>query len=191
MENLAYESDDWIEFYKKSLDYIIELNKAWKNFREQITCVYLSKILSPQDPNFMDVRSPSGIAIGWVAYNYDGKVYASDESRMLWRMWIDDFLMTDMKETWEETYREMMNSDLTKISVQSSCLDGLPGYNDHVYKPYIWVDIIHNFKTTWSLYNPVMKDEKVKLQVAILDYIFEKMRDEETRKIFEKWIWIF
>ena len=41
-----------------------------------------------------------------------------------------------------------MNSDITKIAVQASTLDGLPGYNDHVYKPYLGVDIIHNFKTT-------------------------------------------
>jgi uncharacterized protein len=27
MNTLAYESDEWIEFYRKSLDYIIELNK--------------------------------------------------------------------------------------------------------------------------------------------------------------------
>jgi hypothetical protein len=45
--------------------------------------------------------------------------------------------MTEMKATGEETYKAMMNSDITKIAVQSSCLDGLPGYNDHVYKPYL------------------------------------------------------
>jgi len=54
------------------------------------------KIFYDKDPGFMDIRSPSGIAIGGVAYNYDGKVYASDESRMLGRMGIDDFKMTDM-----------------------------------------------------------------------------------------------
>jgi len=86
MKNLAYDSDEWIDFYKKSLDYVIEINKTGTFFREQITGVYLQKIFNEYDPAFMDIRSPSGIAVGGVAYNYDGKIYASDESRMLGRM---------------------------------------------------------------------------------------------------------
>ncbi len=187
-QELAYSNDEWIEFYIKSMDYIIDINKRWTPFRENITSVYLQKIFGVRDPGFMDIRSPSWLSIGGVAYNYDGKIYASDESRMLGRMGIDDFLMTDMKEDWSSTYKAMINSDITKISVQSSCLDWLPWYDDHVYKPYIWVDIIHNFKINGNLYTPIAKDEKMKFQIAILDYIFEKLRDEETREIFMSWI---
>jgi len=101
---------------------------------------------------------------------------------------MDDFLMTEPQESGQQNYETMMKSDITKIAVQSSTLDGLPGYNDHVYKPYLGVDIIHNFKTTGSLYNPLVKDEKMKLQVAILDTIFEKLQDPEIEKIFMSWI---
>ena len=188
LDSLAYESDEWIDFYKKSLDYIIDINKSWTFFRENITSVYLMKILHWMDPAFMDIRSPSWIAVWWVAYNYDWKIYASDESRMLWRMWINDFFMTEIKEWWEDTYRDMINSDITKIAVQSSTLDWLPGYNDHVYKPYLWVDIIHNFKMTWNLFTPLVKDEKIKLQIAILDYIFEKLQNYEDATILKSWI---
>ncbi len=188
METLAYESDEWIDFYRKSLDYIIEINKQWKQFREQITGIYLQKIFNAFDPAFMDIRSPSGIAIGWVAYNYDGKIYASDESRMLGRMWDDTFFMTDVGDSGQETYNRMMNSDITKIAVQSSTLDGLPWYNDHVYKPYLWVDIIHNYKIDGNLYTPLVKDEKMKLQIAILDTIFEKLQNPEDKKILMSWI---
>jgi len=107
---------------------------------------------------------------------------------MLARMGMDDFLMTDMKDTGKETYESMINSDITKIAIQSSCLDGLPGYNDHVYKPYIGVDIIHNFKTQGSVYCPMIKDEKMQMQIAIIDYIFEKLRDPEAEKILMSWV---
>ncbi len=188
LETLAYEKEDWIDFYKNSLDYVIELNKNGTFFQESMTAVYLQKIFHSVDPNFMDIRSPGWLAIGCVAYNYDGKVYASDESRMLARMGIDDFFMSDLKEDGKDSYTEMMNSDITKIAVQSSCLDGLPGYNDHVYKPYIGVDIIHNFKTQGNVYHPIAKDEKTQMQVAVLDYIFEKLRDPESAKILMSWI---
>ncbi len=188
-EDLAYDSDEWIKFYKNSLDYIIELNKKWTVFREHITWIYLMKIFNWKDPAFMDIRSPSWIAVGWVAYNYDGNIYASDESRMLWRMWDDSFLMCEAWEDGKENYKNMINSDITKIAVQSSTLDWLPGYNDHVYKTYLWVDIIHNYKTAGSLYNPIQKDEKMQMQIAILDYIFEKLQDPEDEKILMSWIW--
>jgi hypothetical protein len=92
--------------------------------------------------------------------------------------------MTPMLETPEETFRAMVNSEISKIAVQSSCLDGLPGYNDHVYKPYIGVDIIHNFKVSGNVFLPMILDEKVKIQSAILDTIFEKIQDPEIKKIF-------
>lgn len=187
-QELSYEKDEWIDFYKKSLDYIIELNKNWKFFKESITSVYLMKIFAQKDPNFMDIRSPSWIAIGWVAYNFDGKIYASDESRMLWRMWDDTFLMTDNLWNGEENYKAMMNSDITKASIQASTLDWLPWYNEHVYKPYLWVDIIHNYKMNWNFYTPIVKDEKVQMQIAILDIIFEKLRDPEAEKVLMSWI---
>lgn len=188
MDELSYDSPEWIDFYKKSLDYIIELNKNWTFFKESITCIYLMKILRSVDPGFMDIRSPSWIAIWWVAYNYDWKIYASDESRMLGRMWDDSFLMSEWDKSPEENYRDMIDSDVTKIAVQSSTLDGLPWYNEHVYKPYFGVDIIHNHKTTGSIYTPLMKDEKIQIQIAIIDYIFEKLRNDENRKILESWI---
>lgn len=187
-KELSYDKKDWIDFYKKSLDYIIEVNKKGKLFRESITCVYLMKIFYPKDPAFMDIRSPSGIAVWWVAYNYDGKIYASDESRMLWRMWDDSFLLTNPTWNPEQNYKNMINSDTCKIAIQSSTLDGLPGYNDHVYKPYFGVDIIHNHKIYDSVYNPIKKDEKIEIQIAILDYIFEKLRNPEDKKILLSWI---
>lgn len=187
-QEISYDKEDWIEFYKKSLDYIIEINKSWKFFKENITSVYLKKIFNPIDPAFMDIRSPSWIAIGGVAYNYDGKIYASDESRMLWRMWDDTFLMTNLTWSWEQNYKNMMNSDISKVAIQSSTLDWLPWFNEHVYKPYIWVDIIHNYKITWNFYNPILKDDKAQMQIAILDIIFDKLRNQEDKAILMSWI---
>jgi hypothetical protein len=34
----------------------------------------------------------------------------------------------------------------------------------------------------------MLKDEKVKIQTAILDYIFDKLRDPEVKKIFLSWL---
>jgi hypothetical protein len=45
--------------------------------------------------------------------------------------------MTQATDSGSDTYKRMMMSDISKIAVQASTLDGLPGYNDHVYKMYL------------------------------------------------------
>ncbi len=186
-DTLEYSLDEYFEFYKNSMDYILEKNKQWIMLREMLSVVYLNKLFFNTDSSFMDVRSPSGIAIGGIAYNYDGKVYASDESRMLGRMGIDNFMMTPLLESGEATYRAMANSTVTKICVQSSTLDGLPGYVNHVYKPYLGVDLIYAFTQHGNVFSNFSKDDKTQIQISMLDYLFEKLQDPENEKIFRSW----
>ena len=87
---LAKDNEDWIryydrfiDFYKSALNYIIELNKSGEMFVEEFATLILRKILMPFPIGFVDLQSPSGIINGVAVYNYDGYVYASDESRML------------------------------------------------------------------------------------------------------------
>jgi sulfatase maturation enzyme AslB (radical SAM superfamily) len=196
LKKLWYEPKEFIEFYKKSMDYIIELNKKWVKFREAMSWMYLSKILTDKDPNYLDERSPCWACIWQVAYNFDGKIYSCDEGRMLGRMWDDSFLMVDMKDTsfdefpWHDTYNKMIDSETTKIMVQASTLDWLPGYNDSVYKPYIWVCPIHSYKSTWNIIPNYSKDEKRVLGHNILDYLFENIRIEKNKSIFKDWLWM-
>ncbi len=192
---LGYTDEEFIDFYRKSMDYIIELNKNWVEIRENLSSIYLTKILTDIDPNYLDERSPCWACIWQVAYNFDWKIYSCDEWRMLGRMWDDNFLMWDVNDTnfseypWYDTYNKMMSSETTKTMVQTSTLDWLPWYNDSVYKPYIGVCPIHSYKTSWNLIPNYAKDHKKKLDYAVLDYLFEKIytQDEDILKIFKRW----
>jgi len=194
IEKLWYTTDEFIDFYKKSMDYIIDLNKTWVIFREKLSTIFLYKILTSNDPNYLDERSPCGACIWQVAYNYDWKVYSCDEWRMLWRMWDDNFMMIDLNDIdftdfpWQEAYKNMIDSETTKVMVQASTLDWLPWYNDSVYKTYIWVCPIYSYKMTWNIIPNYRKDHKRKLDYAVLDYLFSKLRDQEIKNIFLKWI---
>ncbi len=190
LKKLGYTMDEFIDFYEKSMNYIIELNKKWVNFREALSSIYLSKILTESDPNYLDERSPCGACIWQVAYNFDWKIYSCDEGRMLGRMWDDNFMMTELTDSWEETYKNMIESETTKIMVQASTLDWLPWYNESVYKPYIWVCPIHSYKTTWNIIPNYSKDHKKYLDYKVLDYLFKNLRIEENKKVFKKWLWM-
>lgn len=188
LKELWYSVDEFLDFYIKSMEYILKLNEQGTFFREMLSSIFLTKILTDKDPNYLDERSPCWACVGQVAYNYDGKIYSCDEWRMLGRMWDDNFLMTTLKETGSETYKNMINSETTKIMVQASTLDWLPGYNESVYKPYIGVCPIHSYKTTWNIFSNYKKDFKRYLDERILDYLFKKLRNDKYKRIFEDWV---
>lgn len=87
---LASQNPDWtaytdrfIDFYKTALDHIIEQNRGGYLLVEEFAAIILRKILTPWSTGFVDLQSPAGIVNSVLVYNYDGGVYASDESRML------------------------------------------------------------------------------------------------------------
>jgi uncharacterized protein len=43
-------------------------------------------MLKDRPLGYVDLRSPAGIGLGALVYNYDGAIYASDEGRMLAEM---------------------------------------------------------------------------------------------------------
>jgi hypothetical protein len=82
----------------------------------------------------------------------------------------------------------MIESETTKIMVQASTLDWLPWYNDSVYKPYIWVCPINSYKLTGNIIPNYKKDTKRRLWYKVLDYIFEKLKNNEDKEVFENWV---
>src|SRR6185312_1162401 len=78
-----YEIDNFIGFYKIALDRIIEYNLSGEFFKEDYATIILRKILTPFPVGYVDLNSPAGAITNVVLFNYDGAVYATDESRML------------------------------------------------------------------------------------------------------------
>jgi uncharacterized protein len=188
IKDIWYSEEEFIEFYKKALDYIIEINKSWVVLREHFSSIFLSKIMRSKDPNYLDDRSPCWASIWQVAYNYDWKIYSCDEWRMLARMWIDNFKIWEVTNNPAKVYQDMITSEQTNSLVQSSTLDWLPSYTDSVYKTYIWVCPINNYKLRWDIYPNFSLDSKKKIEYWVLDYIFIKMKDPEIKAIFKDWI---
>ena len=82
----GYETERFLDFYRKGLAYILELNRQGIDLSEVWARILLTKILTPFATHYVDLQSPAGAGIGVAVYNYDGDVYASDESRMLAEM---------------------------------------------------------------------------------------------------------
>ena len=101
-----YDADRWLDFYRRGLSHLIELNRSGTDIIEVYAAIIAKKMFSSIDPGYVDLTSPAGIGIGGIVYNYDGGVYASDEGRMLAEMHDETFRLG----TVHDDYRELLMS---------------------------------------------------------------------------------
>ena len=184
-QEVGYDSQEFLDFYKKALDYIVEKNKNGVFIVERFTKYFLWKILKPTDPNMLELRSPCGAGIGQMAYNFNGDVYSCDEGRMVSMMGDESFRLGNV---FQNTYEELVSSPVVRTLCTASCLEGLPGCSDCVYLPYCGTCPIYNYIEQGNIFPQMTKNERCKMNKGILDYLFEKFQDKETKKILATWL---
>jgi len=182
---IGFSGKEFFNFYKKALDHIITLNLKGKDFYERTAKIFLTKILTDKDLNFLDLRSPCGAGIGQLAYNFNGDVYTCDEARMLSAAGDESFRLGNV---FEDGYAGLINNDIVKTTCVASCLDGLPACSKCVYKPYCGVCPIYNYVVEGNIFSSMLHNERCKTNMLILDYLFELMQDLKTKSIFYKWV---
>ncbi|MBM3245842.1 MAG: His-Xaa-Ser system radical SAM maturase HxsB [Candidatus Omnitrophica bacterium] len=183
---LGYPADGFIGFYKKAMDYIIELNLKGNAFLERTAAVFLKKIITDRDPNFLDLRSPCGAVIGQLAYYVNGDVYTCDEGRMLASMGDDNFKVGNV---FEHTFRDFFDNPVTKAMCVASYLDDLPGCSDCAYNPYCGICPLYNYFAEGNIFSQAANSRTCRINSAVLDYIFEKLQDKRIREeVFLKWV---
>lgn len=183
--NIGYEAEEFLGFYKKSLDYIIEKNKQGVFLTEGHSNIFLKKILLNSSVNYMELRSPCGGAIGQLAYYHDGNIYTCDEARMLSEMGDESFKLGNV---YKNTYKDLMQCDVCKAMCISSCIECLPYCKDCVYMPYCGTCPVINLAQDNNIFARNPKEYRCKIYGGILDILFEYIKDEEVLKIFYKWI---
>ena len=181
---IGYDVDEFIESYKRVLDYIIEVNQKGYYIEEKMTKILLGRILSPVDPAFTDLRSPCGGGIGQIAYDIHGDVYTCDEGRMIGRMGDEVFKMGAVGDSWQD----LIDSDGCKSICSVSCNEGIGGLADHVYKPYIGDCPAYNYASTGNMKPNFYESPYYERYEKMIDHVFEKLRDPETKKVFDSWL---
>jgi len=180
---IGFNAEQFINFYRKTVDYIIFCNRKGDYIRERFAAIFLAKILTDSDPDFLDIRSPCGAAIGQLAYHYNGDVFTCDEGRMMFENGDDSFRIGNVNNFHNN---DISNSPVVKTMAVASCLDNLPQCCECVYKPYCGVCPVYNHFTQGNVFT--RNKFLCKINFGILDYIFEKLKDKETRDVFCKWV---
>jgi len=182
----SYDQSSWFEFYKSGLDYIIELNKSGLHFVEYYAATILTKMLTPFNPGYVDLMSPSGIGISVLVYNYDGDVYASDESRMLAEMGDKTFCLGNIH---KNTYEEIILSEKLLNPLEQSFAESAPMCSDCAFEAYCGAEPVYHHATQGDYVGRKPSSDFCARNMGIFRLLIKKyMEDPETAKIFRRWV---
>jgi His-Xaa-Ser system radical SAM maturase HxsB len=180
-----YNAEKWLPFYFEGIDYIIELNKAGIHFTEFYAATVLTKMLTPFQPGFVDLMSPAGIGIGALLYNYDGGVYASDESRMLAEMGDQTFRLGDVQ---TDSYEELLLSDALLDPLEASFAGSAPMCSTCAFEPYCGSDPVYHHATQGDFVGRKPASDFCHRNMSIFKGLIERMEaDAFTRELFTRW----
>jgi len=182
---MSYDTGRWLEFYKEGLDYIIELNKAGVTFTEQYASLVLTKMLTSTDPGYVDLMNPAGAGIAAIVFNYDGDVYASDESRMLAEMGDKTFKLGNLA---NNTYEEIILSDALLDALETSFTLSVPMCSDCAFEPYCGAEPVYHHAIHKDVVARKPESAFCQRNMTIFKHLIELMRkDPEVKKIFMGW----
>ena len=171
-DKISYSAEEFLEFWKKGVDYVYD---ELKGFKELSSLILLRKIFARYEPAFLDILNPCGAGIGQMAYMHDGSIYSCDEGRMYGG---DFFKLGNVNQSFSKVMSSPKMCSLIASSVSESY------FCDHcVYQPYCGVCPVWNFADTGTVVPKLSMDLRCKILTGQFDYLINKYF---TNKKFQK-----
>ena len=183
----GYEIDAFLNFFKTGLEHIISINKSGYNLAEIYSKILLTKILTPFGTGYVDLQSPAGAGISVLVYNYDGGIFATDESRMLAEM--GDFSFR-LGHALENTRDEIFTSDKFLNIASAACNEALPGCSDCAFQMYCGSDPVFNHATQGDVVGHRPTSDFCRRNMAVIRHLLQLITsdDPELMRMFFAWI---
>ena len=165
-----YGGREWLAFYERGLRCIIEVNRRGHHFPEFYASLLLKRMLSDRPIGYVDLRSPAGIGLGALVYNYDGKVFASDEGRMLAEMGDRTFELGDLR---TDDYRSLVFSEKLVGLIGDTLAQCAPQCSSCVYEPHCGAEPVFHHATQGDALGIKPLSEFCARQKGVLQLLFE------------------
>ncbi len=184
---IGYSMPEFLEFYRRTLDYIIEQNRKGTFIQERMASVFLTKMLTPDEPNYSDCRSPCGSGSAQLAYNFDGNIYTDDEGRMAAHMGNDFFRIGHVDTS---SVDEVLRHPTVKALAVASIQDALPACSTCAFKPSCGIQPLHNYMFDGDIFGQRPLSRKCQEFYGVQQYLYELLSrdtDGSLERIFRRW----
>ncbi|MBI4449326.1 His-Xaa-Ser system radical SAM maturase HxsB [Candidatus Woesearchaeota archaeon] len=163
---VGYTADEFIAFWKTAMDHILKLNRSGIRIIERQAFMMLQKILAFRDPMYLGLMNPSGAGRCVLTYNYDGKVYASDEARMIGE---DIFCLGSVDLGYEKLARDPIVAGLVQASILDNTCGSCP------YIPWCGIDPVLTYAAYGSIIPQIPLHRMHQIHQAQFDYLIEQI----------------
>ena len=184
---IGYSVKEFLTFYKECFTYLLEINKHGEIFPEGYASMLFRKILTPWPIGFVDLQSPTGNGFAVTVYNYDGDVYASDESRMLHEMGDDAYRLGNV---FDDSYEEIYFGSSMQSFGENGVAECLAGCSECVYVPYCGADPVRHYATQKDAYGHRPSSSFCEKNKAIFEFLFDQLRTMNNDEEEIYWTWI-
>lgn len=182
-----YETEQFITFYKKALDKILDYNYKGKFFVENFARVILQKVLTPFPIGFVDLQSPAGMINNVIVFNYDGAIFATDESRMLAQDTKDmEFNLGHLDNA---NYENVFYGEKASKYADSWNNETIAGCSECALQSYCGTDLVLNHSMQSDLYGYRPTSTFCQKNMAIIKHVINLyVTDPKAKKAFDSWI---
>lgn len=184
---IGYSTEEFLDFYRTALDYIIELNSTGTMIEESYLRLLAQRVLSPAPTHYVDLMGLAGAGTAALVYNYDGGVYISDEARMLAEMGIDELKLGHVSEPLTPFLQtgpfDAIGDDMLMLS-DAGCADC-------AYQAFCGANPVERHYLRRKQRETRISGPFCRRHLALFDYLFSLLREpgSETMRIIESWVY--
>ncbi len=181
----GYPIADFLRFYFVALDHILAVNRSGYVMEEVYAGLLLSQLLTPFSHGYVDLRSPTGAGLGAVVYDYDGKVYPSDEARMLAAMGDHSFVMGHL----DEPVSNWLESHVMQQILGAGVAEALPTCSDCAYVSMCGADPIDHYARQHDAIGHRPSSDFCRKQMGMFDHLLQRWDESSPvdRRTLESW----
>lgn len=180
-----YSISDWLSAYKDALAYILEINRNGVRFVEFYTALIARRVLKPHFTGYVDLQHPTGAGLSALVYNYDGRVFSSDEGRMLAEMGDQSFCIGHVD---QHSYADLITSEQLSAQVADSFGYSASKCNQCPYLPFCGSDPTYHHATQNEYMGNKNYSAFCERQTGVTEHVFSLLEDDATRAVLEEWI---
>ncbi len=175
------EPDEYLDFFRKGLDYIIDLNKKGVKIKELMTLIILRKLYEKQDPLYTDLMCPTcGGIIGQLSYTPDGYIHTCDEGKIF-----EEFRLGHVK---THTLKDIMQSPEARAFLTASFVDNYPSCWKCPFKPFCGTCPVNSYAEFGTIFPRMPEFYRCHMSKAIFDTILKRLVNPEKKEVLLEWL---
>ena len=179
-DRIGVSSSEFIDFYSRAINYIIDLNRKGIMAYEKAALAFAKQVNGTARPRYQNLD-----ILFRLAYNWDGGIYGSDEARMLSNSGDEYFRLGSV---YDDSFKSIIRKPLAIRLIASSLTElRQPMCSRCPSSLYCRVPPVYNYITQGNIHGNMAANERCRLFRQVYDMLSEKNSVPENAAIFRHW----